>query len=135
MIASDLQVSLPTVNRRTSVVVAARLVARAGYADLVLADDTGRPAALVSAPAVTRLLLRETHADTDATIGDLLEDERNSMEPIVAIEPTTSLEETARQMVAADAGVAVVDPDPRAPRFVLLDVVLDALLATRNDPE
>lgn len=43
MIASDLQVSLPTVNRRTPAVVTARLVARGHLGALIVADDPRSP--------------------------------------------------------------------------------------------
>jgi CBS domain-containing protein len=133
MIASDLQVSLPTVNRKTSAVVAARLIARAGFAALVLADDDGRPASLVPAADVLRLVVRD--GEGSATVADLLDDRKSSVAPIPRVDAGASLEEAASRMAASGAAVAVVDADPRAPRFVLLPVVLDALLATRADPD
>ena len=133
MIASDLQVSLPTVNRKTPVVVAARLIAHAGYAALVLADDDGRPASLVPAADVLRLLLKGDPGA--ATVGDLLDDRKAAVAPIPRIDAEAPLEEAASRMAVSRATVAVVDADPRAPRFVLLPVVLDALLAMGADPD
>jgi hypothetical protein len=131
VIASDLQVSLPTVNRRTSAVVAGRLVARGHLGALIVADDDGTPAAVVAPSDVLRLLLT---ADEGAdTVGTLLDDDRARVGPIVRVEPDAGLVEVATRMAAARAQVAVVDGDPRAPRFILLPLVIDAILAARDD--
>lgn len=132
MIASDLQVSLPTVNRRTSAIVAARLVARGHIGALVVADDDGTPAAVVAPSDVLRLLLA---ADGEVeTIGTLLDDDRARVGPIVRISPSAQLADIATRMAAARTHVAVVDGDPRTPRFILLPLVIDAILAERDDP-
>jgi CBS domain-containing protein len=131
VIASDLQVSLPTVNRRTSAVVAARLVARGHVGALVVADDDGSPAAVVAPSEVLRLLLT---ADEGAdTVGTLLDDDRARIGPIVQIDPDAGLVEVATRMAASRAHVAVVNGDPRSPRFILLPLVIDAILAARDD--
>ena len=131
MIASDLQVSLPTVNRRTPAVVAARLVARGHLGALVVADDDGSPAAVVAPADVLQLLLT---ADEGAdTVGTLLDDDSARIGPIVRIEPGAGLIEVATRMAASHAQVAVVDDDARAPRFILLPLVIDAILAARDD--
>jgi CBS domain-containing protein len=132
MIASDLQVSLPTVNRKTPAVVAARLIAHAGFAALVLADDDGRPTSLVPAAEVLRLVVKGA---ASATVGDLLDERKSSVAPILKIDAASPIEEAAERMAEARAAVAVVEADPRAPRFVLLPVVLDALLAMGIDPD
>ena len=131
MIASDLQVSLPTVNRRTPAVVAARLVARGHLGALVVADDDGAPAAVVAPSDVLRLLL--TADEGTDTVGTLLDDDRARIGPIVRIEPGAGLVEVATRMAASRAQVAVVEGDPRAPRFILLPLVIDAILAARDD--
>jgi CBS domain-containing protein len=137
MIASELQISLPTVNRRTPAVVAARLIARSRLGALVLADDDGTPAAVISAPDVLRLLLRGSahpgRDEAEATIGDLLDDDGARVGAIVRIDAEAALADVAMRMAAARAQVAVVDSDPRSPRFILLPLVLDAVLAARDD--
>ncbi len=131
MIASDLQVSLPTVNRRTPAVVAARLVARGHLGALVVAADDGTPAAVVAPADVLRLLLAS--AGGAETGGTLLDDDRARIGPIVRIQPGAPLAEVATRMAASRAQVAVVDGDPRTPRFILLPLVIDAILAARDD--
>lgn len=131
MIASDLQVSLPTVNRRTPAVVAARLVARGHLGALVVADDDGSPAAVVAPSDVLRLLL--TADEGSDTMGTLLDDDDARVGPIVRIDPGAGLIEVATRMAASRAQVAVVDGDSRAPRFILLPLVIDAILAARDD--
>lgn len=131
MIASDLQVSLPTVNRRTPAVVAARLVARGHLGALIVADDDGTPAAVVAPADVLRLLLAPDGGAE--TVGALLDDDDARVGPIVQFEPGATLTEVAARMAATRAQVAVVDGDPRSPRFILLPLVIDAMLAARDD--
>lgn len=137
MLASELQISMPTVNRRTPAVVAARLIAKSRLGALVLADDDGTPAAVVAAPDVLRLLLREdgeaSGEDRVATVGDLLDDDTTRVGAIVRIDARADLAEVALKMAATRAQIAVVDSDPRSPRFLLLPLVLDAVLAERDD--
>jgi CBS domain-containing protein len=135
MLASELQISIPTVNRRTPAVVAARLIAKSRLGAVVLADDDGTPAAVVAAPDILRLLLREEAADDEngATIGNLLDDDGARIGSILRIDAGADLAEVAVRMSAARAQIAVVDSDPRSPRFILLPLVLDAVLATRDD--
>jgi hypothetical protein len=70
-----------------------------------------------------------------ATVGDLLDERKSSVAPILKIDAASPIEEAAERMAEARAAVAVVEADPRAPRFVLLPVVLDALLAMGIDPD
>lgn len=131
MIASDLQVSLPTVSRLTPVPLAARLVARSGLPALVLIDDDGAPAALISAADVLRLLLPAGAGER--TVGDLLDDDSALVRSPLHVDASIGLDDLAETMAAARAPLAVVDQNPRAPRFVLLSVVMDALLASRPE--
>jgi hypothetical protein len=137
-IASDLQVSLPTLNRRTPAVVAARLFARGSHEALVVSDDDGAPAAVISAPDVLGILVASEPAEegADTTIGDLLDDSGTRVAPIVRVDADASLLEIAACMADARTPIAVVDGDPRAPRFIPLALVLDAVLAARghSDP-
>lgn len=139
MLASELQISMPTVNRLTPAVVAARLIAKSRLGALVLADDDGTPAAVIAAPDVLRLLLRDT-AETPAdgrvpTIGDLLDDDTTRVGAIVRVDAHADLADVALMMAATRAQIAVVDSDPRSPRFLLLPLVLDAVLAARQDDD
>lgn len=136
-IASDLHVTLPTVNRRTPAVVAARLFARGPHDALVVSDDDGTPAATISAPDVMRLLVTSDAAEEgdEATIGDLLDDSATHVGPVVRVDAGASLGEVAARMAESGARIAVVDPDPRTPRFIPLALVLDALLAARGASE
>jgi hypothetical protein len=85
-------------------------------------------------PAAEVLRLVVTGA-ASATVGDLLDERKSSVAPILKIDAASPIEEAAERMAEARAAVAVVEGDPRAPRFVLLPVVLDALLAMGIDPD
>src|SRR4051812_39247953 len=95
MHASDLQVPLPLVERGTSAIAAARIIARDGLAGLVIANESGSPVAVVSSADVLGLLVPTyvlddmslagvldeagaeemwAHAD-ERTIGELLDDD------------------------------------------------------------
>jgi hypothetical protein len=131
MYASEIHVTLPTVNRRTPATVAARLVARTNAALLVLADERGVPAAVIFPPDVLRLLIRPVDGET-ATVGDLLDDDRSRLGSMLRVEGTIDIRELASRMAVAHAQVAIIDA-PGSPRFVLLPNLLDAVLADRDD--
>ena len=57
MHASDLETTLPLVDRHTPVLDAARMIAGERLPVLVIADDHGRPAAVISAVDVLSLLI------------------------------------------------------------------------------
>jgi hypothetical protein len=131
MYASELQVTLATVNRRTPAPVAARLVARTNAALLVLADENGVPAAVIFPPDVLRLLVESDDAEA-FTVGDLLDDDRSRLGAVLRVDGSMEIAELAARMAAAHAQVAIVD-GPGSPRFVLLPDLLDAVLAERDD--
>lgn len=155
MLAADLQVSLPLVNRLTPAVVAARLVARWHASGLVVADDAGTPVAVLSAPDVLTLLLPDSltnepsvlagpddsRADAASTggssrrIGELLDMPGRDLREIPFVESSATLTELAMAMLAANAEIAVVDGASRGPWFVTLPVVMSAILAERGDDE
>jgi CBS domain-containing protein len=148
MRASDLQVSLPLVQRRTTALEAARLIARGRLAGLVVANDAGIPFAVVSSADVLRLMvpnyvlddmslagvLDEAGADemwtriNERTIGELLDDEGVYVRDITRIDADANLVEMAALMVDARAEIAVVGtPAPEA-LFVTLPSVMAAIL-------
>src|SRR3954454_18228053 len=57
MRASDIQVALPVVDRSTTAIAAARLIAQNHLAALVVADETGAPIGVVSSADVLGLLV------------------------------------------------------------------------------
>ncbi len=149
MLASDLQVSLPLVQRATTALEAARLIARDRLAALVVADDDGTPVAVVSSADVLGLMvpgyvlddlslagvLDEAGGDemwarvNERTIGELLDDEGLNVGGITRIDADAHLVQMAAMMVDAHAQIAVVgDPAPKS-RFVTLPDVMDAIVA------
>ncbi|MEP6482099.1 MAG: CBS domain-containing protein [Rhodoglobus sp.] len=149
MLASDLQIPLPMVDRSTSAVEAAQLIASKHLPGLVVADKGGAPVAIVSSADVLRLMLPpyliddmslagvmdESGAEemwaksAGRTIGELLEDTRVNVRDILHVDADDSLVELAAKMVYAHALVAVVDGTPGEWRFVTLPLVMDAILA------
>jgi CBS domain-containing protein len=150
MHASDLQVSLPLVDRHTSGLDAARLIAAEHLAGLVITDETGVPVAIVSAVDVLGLLVPgyvlddislagvfdERGADEvwsqvrERTIGELLDDDGVRVHDLLEVDADANLVELAAQMAEAHAQVALVKKrDGREPRFVTLPSVIEAILA------
>ncbi len=140
MIASDLQVSLPLVNRHTSAVIAARLLSRTQPAGLVVADDSGHPVAVLSSADLLGLLIPVDDADSEAswrdagerTIGDLI-DRGGMLGALPHVETDATLLELASSMIQAESEIATVDGSDRGPRFVTLPALLDAILAAAGD--
>ena len=140
MIASDLQVSLPVVNRRTPAVVAARLLARTQPAGLVVSDDSGLPVAVLTSSDVLSLLVPTIEAVTEEswraagerTVGELI-DQRGTLSDIPHVDTEASLPELAASMIQGRAEIATVDGTSMGPRFVTLPALLDAILAESGD--
>jgi CBS domain-containing protein len=153
MLASDLHVSLPLINRRTPAVVAARLIARNHLADLVVADDAGTPVAVVSSSDVLGLMLPAYALDDmslaevldeagseelwagagERIIGDLLDDDRVTVGGILHVDHDATMVQLAARLVGARARIAVVDGAEEGPRFITLPALMDAVLAVRGD--
>jgi CBS domain-containing protein len=148
MLASHLQVRLPLVQRATTALEAARLIARERLAALVVADGEGNPVAVVSSADVLGLMvpgyvledmslagvLDEAGADEmwarihERTIGELFDDDGVSVRDITQIDADANLVEVAALMVDARAEIAVVGrPTPEA-RFITLPSVMDAIV-------
>ena len=156
--ASDLQVSIPVVNRHTSALRAARLIAEGRRPGLVIADKNGKPVAVVSAADVLRLMVpnyirddmslagvfdergaEEVWEHLDGrTIGELLDDDGVNVFDLLRVDHDATLVELAAQMAEARALVAMVSGTDDAPAFVTLPSVMDAILsfyATDKDAE
>ena len=129
MLASDIQVPLPLVDRGTSAVAAARHIARDHLAALVVADASGTPIGVVSSADVLGLLVPSyvlqdmslagvldeagaeemwSYAD-NRTIGELLDDDGVRVRELLTIDGDSTLIETAALMVDAHAQIAVVN--------------------------
>ena len=148
MHATDLQTDLPLVDRRTTAVEAARLIARDRLAALVVADFEGSPVAVISSADVLRLMvptyvlddmslagvLDEAGADEvwgradDRTVGELLDDDGVNVREILRVDPDSTLVEVAAQMVESHTQVALVKGSGDSPKFVTLPEVMDAIL-------
>ena len=146
MHASDLETTLPLVDRGTPVLDAARMIAGERLPVLVITDDKGRPAAVISAVDVLGLLIPSYLRDDTSlsgvldesgsdevwaearghTVGELLDDEGVDVHDLLTVEPDATLVEVATLMAAARASVALVAGD--TPRFVTLPTVTDAIL-------
>lgn len=151
MLASDLQVPLPVVQRETTALEAARQIARDRLFGLVIADAAGTPVAVVSSADVLRLMippylladcslagvLDEQSAGevwggaSTRTIGDLLDDDDVPVRELLHVNADDTLVELAVAMVDRRTQVAVVD-GPAGGGFVTLPAVVDAILA-RHD--
>jgi hypothetical protein len=142
MLASDIQTSLPLLNRRTNALVAGRLLTHQYPGGLVVADDDGTPLASISSADVLSLMVpvdaRELGEDAwprvaERTIGDLVENEDIVLGELLHVTADDDLLELAANMVAAGAQMAIVDDGLDRPRFVSLPAVLDAILALCGD--
>ena len=153
MLASDLQVSLPLVQRNTTAIEAARLIARDRLAALVVANDGGTPVAVLSSADVLGLMvpgyvlddmslagvLDEEGANEmwgradQRTIGELLDDDGVSVRDILRIDADANLVEVAAIMVDAHAQIAAIKGSANEPRFITLPAVMDAILAASGD--
>lgn len=153
MLASDLQVTLPLVNRKTPAVVAARLIARKHLSGLVVADDAGHPVAVISSADVLGLMVPNYVLDdmslagvldeagseemwsgaNERVIGELLDDDGVKARDILHVDNDATLIELAALMVDAHAQIAVVDGAEGGPRFVTLPALMDAILVACGD--
>lgn len=152
MRASDLEISLPLVQRETTALEAARLIARERLAALVVADEAGTPVAVVSSADVLGLMvpgyvlddmslagvLDEAGADEmwarigERTIGDLLDDDGVNVREITRIDADDNLVEVAAKMVDSHSQIAVVGSRTPDARFVTLPTVMDAIVAAHR---
>ncbi|HNP15502.1 MAG: hypothetical protein KF739_03230 [Cryobacterium sp.] len=149
MRASELAINLPVLDRDTSVVSAAQIIARDSRASIVVANAEGVPAAAISAVDVLRVLVPryvmddvslaavfdEKGADEvwrdvpSRTIGELVDDDESRVLDILDVDPDDTLLAVAARMADARAVIALVKGEPDQPaRFVTLPAVLDAVL-------
>lgn len=146
MHASDLETTLPLVDRDTPALDAARMIAGERLPVLVITDAKGRPAAVISAVDILGLLIPSYLRDDTSlsgvldengsdevwveargrTVGELLDDEGVDVHDLLTVEPDATLVEVATLMAAARASVALVTGG--APRFVTLPTLTDAIL-------
>ena len=151
MRAADIQVALPLIDRDTTAVAAARLIAQNHLAALVVADHSGSPIGVVSSADVLGLLVPNyvlqdmslagvfdeagaeemwSHAD-GRTIGELLDDDGVKVHAPMHFDADDTLIEVAARMVDGHVQIAVVN-GPEGVRFVTLPAVMDAIM-TRLD--
>lgn len=153
MLASDIQASLPLVNRKTPAVVAARLIARKHLAGLVVADDAGTPVAVISSSDVLGLMVPGYLLDDlslagvlddagseelwagagERVIGELLDDDGVRIHDILHVAHDATVIELAAQLADSDAQIAVVDETDEGPRFITLPALMDAILVVCGD--
>ncbi len=149
MRVSELAITLPVVDRETSALVAAQIIARDSRASIVVTNSVGRAVAVISAVDVLRVLLPryvmddlslaavfdEKGADEvwrdvpNHTIGDLIDDDESRVFDILEFDPDSTLLEVSARMADERAVIAVVKGKPGGPvKFVTLPAVLDAVL-------
>ncbi len=154
MRASDLAVPLPLVDRHTTALQAARLVAREGLTGLVITDERGTPQTAVPAVDVLGLLIpgflrddirlaqvydqkaaEELWLDAGRrTLADLLDDDDLHQAALLQIEPDATILEVAARMSHAHVQIAVVKSRPgAAPLFVTMPALMDAILTLCGD--
>lgn len=149
MRVSELAITLPVVDRETSAVSAAQIIAKDSRASIVVANAKGHPVAVISAVDVVRVLVpryvmddvslaavfdekgaEEVWRDVpDSTIGDLIDDDESRVLDILEFEPDATLLEAAARMADERAVIALVKVESDEPaKFVTLPAVLDAVL-------
>jgi CBS domain-containing protein len=153
VIASDIQIEIPLVQRSTSALVAARLIAKKHLAGLVVTDEVGAPVAIVSSSDVLRLMIPSYVMDdvalasvfdeqgaeemwshvNDHTIGELFENRAVNVRDVLHVPHDATLVEVAAKMVDSHVQIAVVDGAADAPRFITLPAVMDAILTFCSD--
>lgn len=150
MHASSIQTSLQLIDRTTTALEAAALIARDNLAALVIADKGGTPVAVVSAVDVLRLMVPvyvlddmtlagvfdEDGAEELArqgsrrTIGELVDNDDVRIYDILKIDADATLVEIAARMAHTRAPVALVKGSEGAePQFVVLAGVMEAILS------
>jgi CBS domain-containing protein len=153
VIASDIQTEIHLVQRTTSALVAARLIAKKKLSALVVADEAGAPVGIVSSADVLRLMLPGYVMDDVAlasvfdekgaeevwaaasthTIGELLDNHAVNVRDMLHVPHDATLIEVAAKLVDEHAQIAVVDGASDVPRFVTLPAVMDAILTFCTD--
>jgi predicted transcriptional regulator len=153
MLASDLQVSLPLINRKTPTAVAARLLTRGHLAGLVVADDAGTPVAVISSSDVLGLMVPRYLRDDislaavldeagseelwagagERLIGEILDDDGVKVWDIIHVDNDATIIEVAASLVRAGAQIAVVDGADEGLRFITLPDLMDAILVICGD--
>ena len=148
MLAIDLATAIPIVDRHTRALDAARQIAGSQLPGLVVANETGRPVAVIS--AVMGALLVPDYILEDMSlagvfdelgaedvwssgsarlIGELLDDHDTRVSDILEVDVDATLVEVAAQMADARAQVALLRGGETAEhRFVTLPAVMDAVL-------
>lgn len=156
MRARDLQTPLPIVDRTTMALDAARLIARDGLPALVVADEAGKPAAVISAVDVLGLLVPGYVLDDMSlagvfdekgseelwapggkrVLGELLDDVGVRVRNILVVDAEATIVEVAARMAEAHAQLALVKSSATGePGFVQLPAVMDAILRFASNPE
>lgn len=131
MRASELQHSLPLVSRRTPAPVAARLLARSVHGSVVVADELGRPMALLTPTDVLRMFTAPDR--DDVVVGDVVG--RTVAPPMLRVSPDENAREIAGRMVESGTTIAVVDGTVEPTQFVTHVGVLAAMLSEDDGPE
>lgn len=150
MRARDLQTAMPVVNRDTTAMEAAKLIAGSNVVGLVIADRRGVPVALVSAIDVLTLMLPGYLLDDlslaavfdeqgaedlwgnlrQRTIGELIDDEGVATRRILTVEPDDTVVEVAARMAGTRSQLALVAGSPADhPSFVTLPAVMEAIVS------
>lgn len=132
-----------------SALAAAQIIARDSRATIVVANQAGRPEAVLSAVDVLRALMPRYVLDDASlaavfdekgadevwrevkvqTIGELIDDEESRVMGILVVDADATLLDVAAQMAQERALVAVVKGQQgESPKFVTLPTVLDAVL-------
>ncbi len=149
MRARDLQVILPTVDRRTTVARATRIIADTDRVGVILADEHGTPRSAISALDVLRLALPEYVIEdpslagvldeggvsdllsglSDRTIGDLIDDDRMTVRELAWVHADATVVEIAAVLVSQDTMITAVRAADNTPVGVItLPIVVDAML-------
>lgn len=150
MRARDLASALPVVDRSMPAIDAVRLIAREDLLGVVIVDETGHPAELISTVDVARMMLpRYVRSDLslanvlgevgtddlhdelhERTVGDLVDAEEVTTRRVLTVDGDAHLVEIAARLVDAGTQVALVHDNHRTePGFVTLPAVLDAVVA------
>lgn len=149
MRARDLQTPIPLVDRTTTALEAARLIATDNLTALVVADEDHRPVAVMSAVDVLGLLIPGYVLDDMSLAGvfdergseevwaagsrrllaELLDDVGVRVRDILVVDADATIVELAAQMADARAQIALVKGSPQdEPGFVQLPAVMEAIL-------
>ncbi|MBX3092585.1 MAG: hypothetical protein KF801_08770 [Cryobacterium sp.] len=149
MRVSELAIAIPVVDRDTSAVAAAQIIARDSRATIVVAGPDGQSLAAISAVDVLRALVpryimddlslaavydergadEAWHDVPDRTIGDLLNDDESRILDILEVGPDDTLLSVAARMADTRAVIALVKGMPGdTVKFVTLPALLDAVI-------